>query len=351
MNVEENLELQVRRLDLCGFYQRGVRKPDAMAVADLLPALANWSQGFTYWVDTKIGAGAGGGTAGTVYLLDIAKRNADYVLAMWIEGDHHEGKTLSMRTDLPVGKVRPDESELKANHLPGQPAYFWLLPDQGIVAAVRMRSRSAALGPWVRYMKQYLSHYSPHGLGIGTTASGKQKFTYQPDPTIDAFNVLPRFALGPAPDADRLEYILGRAGSITSIERRVDIMGTHVDRSPLRAQLMQALGISDDRAAKKKDDVMRVGFKLGYKPTLTEVRSIAKDVMAADDPWENVGFWFKGETSPFWLRGVTRAEKLSVKLPETRGGCYLAADVLDAVQFHRPTLVLRHGPNRKKGAQ
>ncbi len=313
----------------CGAYRfRDPTEHLSHGPVQLFEELKQWSDGFTSPSQSKISAGPGGAIAGTFYLLSVAELGGEYLVSGWVESHNEDGVTVYLDLQSSSSSPTINESKAKQGSVPGFPVYFWVLPAESKLIAVRVGNAEHGVGSFEHYLLQFLRSYAsgrrtkPH-----PTREGEEVIGYVVDGAF--VHATRKIRVVPARDASKLEWLMQNAPRLRAVVARVNLLRDSPTRSGLFGSICDFLGLKSDTLSdpKGKNRKLVVSLRLPIRVTSAEVKSLADEITEDSDRYEKVGFAVQGEPSIVWLFGNAVRKPIDLNMRIGTGG-YLSAETL-----------------------
>jgi hypothetical protein len=184
--------VQIKFYDVeCGFFKHGEDDPEFGALPETLNELHQWVDGKALQ-DTQTSSAGDTDEMIPMYCFDMnhSSGTGDYFLTMFLKVPTTEGSVASVDPSDTVGDATMSANEIRPGEIPGYPVYFWFLPDENLLATVRVdtQSRNGRM-QLNRYMLDFLKYFSSHGVqSSGATERDRNIIGYT-DPDEDADDV------------------------------------------------------------------------------------------------------------------------------------------------------------------
>lgn len=301
----------------CGYFAIGEDKPQFGSLPELLADLHQWAAGQTL-VDTRLDTAGDDAEQLPVYLSDIQQQEGDCLFTMWNEvPTNKDGKMESAPANATVGNVVQVSNSVAKNTIPGFPTFFWLLPNVGRLATVRLESqRVTAQEPFRCYLEGFLATRSTHVVRAPSTGDDIEVWAYRKnDRSPPLKNVWPRFRTRLRMRPGAVDQIVKRAADIRKLHRSAKLELNNATHLQWWQQALRATGISAPGSRPSQAN-LRIGLSARF--TGEEVQALVEDWrkhgcrLHSDD----YGFQFKGSQDIHWLSGSRDSEEH--RIPVTR---------------------------------
>lgn len=340
------------RIRNCGYFKRKVRGAKTSTTASgtpvLIPAFAQNSVEFFSslydWLkrpnrtilETLTVPDLADGNS-KILCLQMEKLGADeYVMILWVESIMTEGAQASIDPKAKVGTVNAGKAAVKEGHIPGHPAYFWVMPKKNLVAALKFQERSNSRGPFEVFMRGFLTHYSSYCVKTCSTDGSQDQFGYAfPGSSSKPISALPKFDLTPHFPEAKLDKIRSNREHIKFITERTYLKQETNKANDWIGSLVGRWGITKPRTVSR---AIKSVFRIEYIPTeddlekiFTRGKAIVED-HKFDDDWSDIGFDFNNGATEEWLDHGRRNLKSQLDVARTQNLVVTAASLIKALE-------------------
>lgn len=334
--VKAEASIALSKIGQCGFYQRGEDLPAFGSTDEMLSMLEFWSSGKSMTL-TKIFDPEASDHEMPTYLLGILKSGNDWIVAIWNELQSTDGGVASVSNDSIVGRPQVHTNTIVPNSIPGYATYFWLLPQESLMASIRFQHRTTGLQAFQKYAERFLGAYSKHV--VREMEDGVKKITgYTIDGKGPATNSLQaRFRVLANMKSSELDKLRESVDSIVRVLRRGHLQGTKAEDQTTFATFVQFVRGTGKKVAMLKPK--HVSLELDYTPSLDELNGMieSEEQDLGVSAWDDLGFKLKGEAKIIWVRN-SRA----------RGKFLFDVDRLDAEMIDLQSLARALAADKRK---
>lgn len=323
------------RIDECGYYRRGDRAPVFGGVVSTLRDLDEWSRGKHVSITKLWELTDENDDQLPVYLFDMKRGAEDWLVATWNEVSATDRGVLSIAEQSIVGV----DTETHANRvvertIPGFPAYFWFIPERGVMATVKFERALAAKDPMVMYVLHYLRQESPYVLQDDDgNIQGYEDPTAAEQLTGKPY---PRFKVAPYAKPGEIELILRSRESIRKIVRSGTLRPNNaVDAAAFGGMLTFLRGAQRNRNVVGEQ---KVRIELDLTPTADELDRMIEIELALDRnrEWGGLGVVLQGEGGRVrWVSHSLARDTFEFDVRLDRSGVVMVDSLLERLQANK----------------
>lgn len=316
------MRIEVHKIVSCGFYRRG--SADAPIFGDLNSILTDLEN----WVQTRPNVAA---TATFEDMENIPERVlcSSFVrlsgqkgigMALWYCSPSTEQGVAYIPMDKKPGEIRASEQPLPTNGIAGWPRYFWIEPEQSIVAALipegGVRSANSGLPAARSYLESFLSYFSPYVVWEQTSSDQTSQKNaikgYRKDKSQSPDNtVTPRFETKPLTLPGPLDEIRGQRMNISKFVSTTKISRQVPDMRKSWEKAMQVLGWDEFNAP--QDDHISFRLETAWNPGENELEdTIEKWRQRRLEVKEHVGVRIKGDAKILWFDRAKCTDEIEI---------------------------------------
>ncbi|WP_295755977.1 hypothetical protein [Undibacterium sp.] len=301
MKRTEEVKVSFYNIDRCGFFQRSNSEPLFSSIADVLTQLATWTSGVDLSKTKILDANPDKGYP--VYLLDIHKTGSEWVFATWNEVPASETGVASVSSNSKVGTPEVHMNEIAPNSIPGYATYFWVLPDEKLLATLQFQHKVNGQKQMQNYIHSFMSHYMSYAV-IDVDAPDEYRVIGYTDPNDGKVksNVRANFKTAAYVKTGPVEFILKCHASIKKVVRRGHVNINSVSDRKIWQSFIQFVRGNKNNAYQLINQSLYV--ELEYQPELDELKRMIeveiKEIRA--DVRDDIGFIMEGDASKIhWI--------------------------------------------------
>ncbi len=344
--MARQVKLSFYTVEECGYYKRGQDAPFMADFPSVSRDLHQWISTPDITVrETQTFSPDADSEDLPVFCYSLIHDGApnDYVMTTWNETETTEGQVASVHADEAAGSARVEGVEVTQGTIAGYPAYFWLIPNQNLIASVRLEGqRLTGHTGFDLYMKGYLERFSKWVV----LPANVQKAT---DVNVLGYkhnrqtrtDLRPRFRSVPVRLQGRLDYIRTNRQRIRKMLRKDEYEGGRVQHDSLVAKLLKGFGL---RHSAPSLDKTRYRFEINYTPSEAELNEIINEYTSGRantdvTRWDDIGFKFEKDNQIHWLSSASAKGEAEVNI-RLRDGVVIEADsLLTALHAQRSSLL------------
>jgi|GEM_PF-4529119 len=252
-----------------------------------------------------------------IYGFDLAHHPRRHALVLWNETDTVNGRFTSVRRTAAVGAAQVQAGAVPQNHIPGVPAYYWLLPRSNFIATVgveqtRPRPRELAV-----FFEDFLRRRSSHVREV-SDATGTTRYQYRANAGGDPMTVRPKFSMRRVRVGTDVDEIIAASASIRRLHRKRETTWVAGPDRTLLDALLVRLGLVPEPEDER--EVVRYDFSVAYTPTSGEVEELIDQyALDGDESLSDLGFALTGEQGIRWLSGMLHSHACTISTEEVEG--------------------------------
>lgn len=305
----------------CGYYPWGKGKPATIgSLQFLMTELQQFAKGKKL-VNTRLVEDP---DQLKTYLAGVSESAGLYVMVLWNEVPNDGNSVTALIGADPVGQAQVVTSELAVGAIPGFATYFVIIPQHGLVGALRVVDNIPGLDAF----KSYLATFLASSTSVASVKKEGDEVVvkgYKDAAGVVQTKLYPRFALSLLRLTDQAAFIKANATKVRKIVRTklLDVVANPKDMTAWQT-FIGYLGLAK-HAAPKTD--MRIRYEVDVKPTKQEISTLVDQF--SDDVeigLDDVGFVFVGETDIHWLSNSIARSEIELNVQSENG--VFSADVL-----------------------
>lgn len=243
-----------------------------------------------------------------IYRYNVQRINSsEYLFAMWNEVGTTEGKFTSIPGNSQIGEKNLAINKIPPNNIPGFVTYFWVLPSQKKFASIQFSSRIRGTPTFQLYNLGFLEKFSKwveimdgdyRSLDVNIKGYTDGTNSYSPN------QITPKFNYSLIRKRGEFDYIRANREKITKIIKKDTFKSTTPnDRNGLLNSMMAVIGLPTAPSTNSIDSHYKFEFEM--KPSAEDLEAIISAWEGIEGTtWTDVGFKFKGESAPKWLKSA-----------------------------------------------
>ena len=259
----EQARLNFYDVRACGYYRPRQTSPQFGDFAQLASTLLTWvKKADKPLSETSSYVPGADDPFMPTYCLDMWHKGGDFVLVTWNETPTTDGKVGSVDGTQPVGVAQVEQTELPStSSIPGYPTYFWLLPQQNLLATVQFGDVRNGHQNLDRYFQGFLASYSKN-VRYGESGSGSDVHIcgYAENAGDEPAHLEPRFASGLHQNPSELDFLRSKRTHIRKIVRNQTLRNKADGHPALWKRMLVRLGIKEPPAL--PDDIGIVNLSI-----------------------------------------------------------------------------------------
>jgi hypothetical protein len=315
---EEEVTVRFYNIERSGYYKRVAEETnhDLCDTFELFDDLKRWVTGKTL-EETKTSSALPRNSSLPTYCLGVEKSKDDhFLITTWNEIQSTDGQIASISKTQKIDDIKDVEmTPLPDDNIPGYSTYFWIIPEDNVLATVRFKHLEVGHERLNIYLRGFLTAFSKYTIKV---QSPKDKTKYEIQgygESKDDYDSKrhPYFRSKLIRKAGPTDYIIKNANNISKmIRKKVLEHQVSEDKIFIADAFKNLFGIKN----KKLKEPLVVKYEMNYIPTEDETKNIIKEWQNQhDETWDDIGFNFKGEgSSTHWLSNEipTHTFKMSI---------------------------------------
>lgn len=307
-------EFHVYEIKKCGIYvNREPEKPKYLSIEKVIRELKIWAidsdkpliETSTYQASNSLPES---------FCFGMEEYSGNFLLALWNKVPHNKSGISKVSASSPVKKAKAGEVKIKGDEIAGYPSYFWILPKESLIIALKLDNRTLGLAQARYYIYNFINHYSSHV--VNRMESGEELYGLgdTPAPTSGKDGRFPNpklrgdFTIHAKRLPGKIDEILKNADNITKLIKNISVYSSLSDSSATTIESITKW-FNNVEPVKKRD------IKIEMPVDISE-----KEIQHFVDLWEennysdeyDVGFKFKGEQRVEWLSGANQKEERNI---------------------------------------
>lgn len=240
----ENTKITFYKIKQCGlFLGSNSNKKVASDINHLLPSLKKWIKGKGIKL-TKTHSPIEGKPL-PAYVVDIVNQDNDWLIVLWNEIESTEGTVATVPMDAPVGTTQIEMTDLPENSIPGFATYFWIIPENNLIATIRFQHSQNGSYQLSKLIKGFYENFSEYVVFSGENSSiAMNKIGYKVD---DQFYEIchSKFSLELIKNNGPIDYIIKNHSQITKIIKKDIINIKHKNRKSYWQKVLKTIGLNN----------------------------------------------------------------------------------------------------------
>ncbi|CAG9177587.1 hypothetical protein LMG32289_03850 [Cupriavidus pampae] len=302
-----NVGIWLFNLTQCGYYaSRAPRRgtpPALSSIGSALSDLSRWSNGRRLTETCPYDLTDGSDIPLSYLLACEPEAGGDYLIGIWNRVNGDSNRIASIGHDDIVGAARTEYTDVDEARIPGFATYFWVMPAEAKVAAVRVKHRTNGVRTLEHYLRNFLKFVNPqHTVHRDDEERGLVVVGYRDNPEAEIVRQLfAKFALGTIRKVGDLDFIRARCNDIRAIVSKTTI----TSREDVDQDFWQTLSRRVGFGGRAMLEEVPLKLQLPMTFTEAELNNTLADWEAKEEQklsdWDDLGFVFTGESSPRWL--------------------------------------------------
>jgi hypothetical protein len=320
-----DLSIHVYEVVKCGFYRRNNHTPAFGSLGDTLASMSRWinnisnrprileTQTYTTGPDDKLLPS---------FCFSLLNIGNDYLLTLWNKSQTVGNKYASVPENSTVGAAIVNTVDVPLNNIPGYPTYFWIIPERNLILTVQSERSLRGIAEFTAYMKGFLRTKSRWVVGNATDGDLNTLLSYSRTGSPDDIDnsVEPGFRMALAKDKGEMDFIRNNYHEIRKSVRKATFSALSArEKNQFLNFASKVFGLGGNQTVQPNADA-NYRIEVDYTPNRQAIESIFRTWNEEEhtDSYDDIGFIFKGETSPRWInRTIVKIEAgLEVRLRE-----------------------------------
>jgi hypothetical protein len=336
----EKAKIKFYRVQRCGYYQRGAKKPDFGTISETIDELIAWSHGKDLGQTCPYQIENGEQFLGT-FCFSIIRHssNADALLVTWNQVPATNNLVASVDATSKVGAATVNLTKTPKNSIPGFATYFWLVPEHSVLATVGFQHPLNGHQAFQKFMREFLAKYTKFTV-INTTpsASATEIVGYRQSSDDIVSDLLPSFHSVSARRHGKIEFLKKNQRRIVRIVRKNTLNPSGTNRKPsLSRAFREDLGLPIDGTA---FNTSHVRYEVRHSPNPTELDTIITTWEEDyETQWDDVGFKLSNDPETYWLSHTLLKREVDLEVQRDNEEIVNAASLLVELEKRRTELL------------
>ncbi|EKS73158.1 hypothetical protein BURK_001785 [Burkholderia sp. SJ98] len=307
MSIEASIWLFNQRQ--CGYYKNRIftATPAVFGNADsIFSDLIRWADGKALGETSTFDVPEDSNLQKTYLLHASRHRNGDFLIGVWNRVHSNSNKIASVGAADIVGAAAAQFTEIDPTRIPGLATYFWVLPAEQKIAAVRVKHMTNGLQSFEAYMQHFVRFINPRHVVLGApNADGEIPIVgYKPDLTsTDVLDLYGKFECGSIRKTGDLDYIVNNRADLRRVICKATLTNTVREDRVWWQRGLSVLGMGIGQRVLTDPVSIKIDLPLTFtedelRTTITEWQ---QNLAVATSSWDDLGFVFKGDQTPRWL--------------------------------------------------
>lgn len=269
------------------------------------------------------------------YFLDALRSRDTWLLCLWNESPSTDGAVASISAHAPVGTNSVTMNELEEGHIPGTASYFWVLPDAGLVAAIRFQHRSTARQQMCKYLREFMRSFSSYAVVEEEGEITVQG--YRDTARSEIVRARPRFTIDIHRQEAEYQYLLNSAHRVRRVFKTDTLDLSQREDRAFWQKLLDAAHLTEPS---NRPHEVRMNFDIQVEGGLTR-DDMAKviDTWNEEEEESDYGFKLSQETQTRWLGKTVAKDSLMLDVPRLNPEMVDPRFLLRELERHRPQLL------------
>ncbi|BBV08170.1 TPA: hypothetical protein ACHWKL_003092 [Providencia stuartii] len=313
MLITEKAVITFYKIHRAGFYKSGASIPAFGSTNEMLNELVGWAEGKKLKQTKTFEAND---EMYPSYLLDSYTDGNQWMLLLWNEVPTNGQRLPSISESATFGSD-PEVimNEVANGSIPGYATYFWILPEEGMYATIKLHNKLTGQQSFQNYLSCFLKQSSPHAICSEVVDEDGNKgikvVGYKSDPDDEnekAAHYYPMFKASMVKNPGNIDYIRASAERLVKIERITELDVSIPKDLELWQKMLIKLGISQRSPVAPESTKIR--YTVSPDVDLVGINQMIEEWYSQDNQYDDFGFYFKNESDkPYWLsKSLARTE-------------------------------------------
>ncbi|WP_263841513.1 hypothetical protein [Salinibacter sp.] len=314
--MPEEAAIQFYKITRCGYYEYYSTTPEFGSIDGTFSTLTEWAEDEDKELRaTRLFDPEEGSNIRPTYCYDVqrSQQSGNYLLTTWNQTPSSDGQFASVQADAPVGEAEVKLTDVPDDTIPGYATYFWLVPDEKLLATVQFQHRVANGKPGLeKYINTFLAkHHEDHVAWSEDGDADVEVSGYQRTPDAEIRDIYPRFRTETVRPPGKTDFIKSNRERISKVIRKTSLEGETVANTSVSVTqtLLSLLGTG---SGSHTPDSIRTRYELSFEPSEGQLESIIEnwEQNKKDNSWNDIGFKMTGDSKVYWLsHSISRYEE------------------------------------------
>lgn len=340
-----SVDVKVRFYDVarCGYFEFGSKTPAFGDLASSVAQLQTWAGSVGFGESRTFGDldSTRPEEEKSIYCFDIAvnRTKGSYAIVLWNRYPTHEGNIPCADAGGTIGQVSVTPAPTPKNTIPGIPAYFWVIPDENLVAQVRFGSVLSSKTILEMYLRNFMRFFGAHG--VEESGDSENPIAGYLDSAGNFIKARAHFDLALATVPHNRAWLRRNRGEIVKVIEKVEIDSkTNQHRQISRwRKLSRFLFEHTDGTTDASSDRLKFTCEINICPNDDQLKELVSE-FDSDPDHVDVGFVFRGHPNVVhWLRKSLVKTETSLNINVAQGVVVSASTLLDRLERKRDELL------------
>jgi len=315
----EEVKLKFYTIERCGYFKHGEEGCQLGDISDILDDLQDWISGLTLQQTQTTNILTAATEKLPVYCVGVKKSiNDHYLLVTWNKVESNNGSMPSINKDAPINTVTTnlESTPLPTGNIPGYATYFWFIPEDNMLATIKLNHIENGHIGMNCYLKGFLTRFSKYSITVENEddIQSSTLVGYGTEENYDE-NLHPYFTSKLRRLAGKTDFIRAKRNDITKLTRKTTISQTVTNNITLYEKLMYEIGLTQPQAL---NDTVELKYEIKTQPNAQELEDIITSWEEDHEQvWDDIGFTIKGLPNPLWLSSEVPSKNVELNLTRT----------------------------------
>ncbi|WP_211828659.1 hypothetical protein [Kistimonas asteriae] len=327
--MSEEAKILFYQINSCGYYKYGRQESEFGDVASVLSDLGNWISNLTL-VQRGTYEVRDGEELEKSYCLNCVQRGTQYLVSMWNQIPTTQSNAVAaISADSTLTNPSFSFNEFPENTIPGYATYFWIIPEQNLLATVRFHHSKNGHKNFAKYINEFMAKFSSYAV-TEETDDGEQNLImgYREADTDEIQSLYSKFHDSIYKKDGKIEYISQNSNRITKIIRKNRLSITETDDRNFLQRMMDRVLLQDVTHA--ETDV-KVKYEVSYTPSPEQLDQMISEWNENNETrWDDIGFNIAGNT--YWLSHSSAKDEVDLDITRDNDEVINAQSLIRSLQ-------------------
>ena len=328
--MSEVAKILFYQINSCGFYKYGHQDPEFGNISSLLSDLKNWIHDLTL-IQRATYEVREGDDLEKSYCVNCVRRNNQYLITMWNQIPTTQNNAVAaISADSTLNAPEYSFNEFPENTIPGYATYFWIIPEQNLLATIRFHHSKNGHKNFTKYLNEFMAKFSSYVVSEDNDDIN-EIIGYRETDDDEAQALHSRFQDSIYKKDGRIEYISQHQNRITKIIRKNRLSITEPDDRNFFSRMMDRVLLQD---VNPEHTDIKVKYEVNYTPSQEQLQQMIGEWDVENETrWDDIGFNIAGTT--YWLSHSTAKDEVDLNVTRDNDEVINAQSLIRALQTNQ----------------
>lgn len=323
----------------CGYYTWRGADPEFGSIEEVLEDLAKWSKNKPL-SQTKTYQQSEFTELCPSYILDMKKKNGNWLVKIWNETPASEGSVHSVVGSSNVGSPKVIANKIQEGSIPGFATYFWVVPEKNVFASIGFQHLITGQPAFQQYVKSYMELFSKfvvHSKEVSDEVD-IELLGYRESEKDRPQRLYPKFQTSLYRKKGEFEFLLKNVEKISRAIRKTRLQLNRKDDLKIWQQVLRWTNISEP--TQKPADFINLQYAIGAHITESDMVGIIEEYKEnTERQWDDYGFKIKGDPKTHWLSHASARGEFELDVEKDNDEVFNTDSLLTALDKRKAAIL------------